>query len=67
MDMSTNKTTLYRQEEYLKIICKKEEKEMLITILSWRVYCLFNEKYCGPETNCIECIKTKINWEVTNE
>ena len=48
----------------MKIICTEKEKELLVAVLSWRVYCMFDHKYC-EDMNCIECVESKINWEIT--
>lgn len=50
----------------MKVVCTKKEKEFLVAVLSWRIFCLFEHKYCN-ELNCVQCIESKVDWEITDE
>ena len=55
-----------QENRKMKVVCTKKEKEFLVAVLSWRIFCLFEHKYCN-ELNCVQCIESKVDWEITDE
>ena len=53
----------------MKIVCTKEEKEMLIPAIANSIRCLLHgktgkEEICERMTTCTECAEQNIEWEI---